>query len=178
MFKAILLVLLLSITIPVWARGTYQTPADFLAETFKQQVPKAAVIWLSGEIRKTATEILTHKPKGLRVRYWANTEKSAWVLEEIGKEQPITVGFVISQNKIKQVKVLVFRESRGSEVRHDFFTRQFTNARLIQNKNQHNKLDRYIDGITGATLSVRALTRLSRLALYLDQQRLKTNDSP
>ena len=169
MFKPLLILLLLSTALPSWSRGTYQKPADFLSETFQQNVPKAQVIWLSGEVRDTATEILTHKPRSLRVRYWANEDKSVWVLNEIGKTEPITVGFVIRDNKITLVKVLIFRESRGSEIRHDFFTRQFNNTKLTQN----NKLDRHIDGITGATLSVRALTRLSQLALYLNRQRLK-----
>lgn len=168
MFKPLLILLLFTIALPGWSRGTYQKPTDFLAETFQKNIPKPKFIWLSGDVRKTATKILTHKPRSLRVRYWASKDKSAWVLNEIGKTEPITVGFVISDNKVKRVKVLIFRESRGSEIRHDFFTRQFYNASL----NQNNKLDRHIDGITGATLSVRALTRLSRLALYLNQQRL------
>jgi len=169
MYKLLFILIMFTIALPGWSRGTYQEPADFLLETFQQNVPKAKVIWLSGEVRDKATEILTHKPRSLRVRYWANNEKSIWVLDEIGKTEPITVGFVISDNKIIRVKVLIFRESRGSEIRHNFFTRQFNNAKLTQ----QNKLDRHIDGITGATLSVRALTRLSRLALYLNQHRLK-----
>ncbi|MCP4949490.1 MAG: FMN-binding protein [Aestuariibacter sp.] len=36
--------------------------------------------------------------------------------------------------------------------------------------NSRFKLDRQIDGITGATLSVRAVTRLARMALYLHSQ--------
>jgi hypothetical protein len=50
-------------------------------------------------------------------------------------------------------------------VRHAFFTRQFDQAQL-----ENGKLDRSIDGITGATLSVEALQRAARLALWLDQQ--------
>lgn len=153
---------------PGWSRGIYQKPADFLSDTFQQNVPKPSVIWLRGEVRQAVSEILTHKPKALRVRYWLKDKTSAWILEEIGKTEPITVGIVIEENKIKQIRVLVFRESRGSEVRHTFFTRQFTNARL----GQANKLNKQIDGITGATLSVRALTRLSRVALYLNTQRV------
>jgi hypothetical protein len=59
--------------------------------------------------------------------------------------------------------VLIFRESRGWEVRHDFFTDQFKGVTL----NDDRELDLPIDNISGATLSVRALTRLARLALYL-----------
>jgi hypothetical protein len=87
-------------------------------------------------------------------------------MEEIGKESPITVGIHIKQQAIVKTKVLVYRESRGDEVRHDFFTDQFKMARLTSER----QLDRHIDGITGATLSVRALTKLSRIALYLDSK--------
>ncbi len=148
------------------ARGTYQEPTAFLNDTFKTNVPKAKVIWLTGAVRNTVTEILQHKPSRLRVRYWAEGKRSAWILNEIGKDKPITVGIVISNNKIERVKVLVFRESRGDEIRHDFFTRQFKQA-TIQTDNQ---LDRPIDGISGATMSVRALTKVSRIALFLSSQ--------
>ena len=89
-----------------------------------------------------------------------------WILEEIGKEKPITTGIVVRNSQIERVKVLIFREVRGWEVRHDFFTEQFVSAQL---DSSHN-LDRYIDNVTGATLSVRAVTKLARLALYLHEQ--------
>ncbi len=149
------------------AKGVYQTPADFLSEVFAGDVPKPALIWLTGDLRKAATEILQHKPSRLRVRYWARGARSAWVLEEIGKEQPITIGIVINEGQIERLRVLVFRESRGDEVRHDFFTRQFQQATLKSDLQLSNS----IDGISGATLSVRALRKLAQLSLYLDQQR-------
>ncbi|HEB85500.1 MAG TPA: FMN-binding protein [Gammaproteobacteria bacterium] len=149
------------------ARGVYQKQADFLSQTFTGNVPKPGLIWLTGKIRKAATQILQHKPSRLRVRYWARGMRSAWVLEEIGKEQPITLGIVINKGRIERLRVLAFRESRGDEVRHDFFTRQFSQAALKPDL----QLSTSIDGISGATLSVRALQKLARLALYLDQQR-------
>jgi uncharacterized protein with FMN-binding domain len=100
------------------------------------------------------------------MRYWTRDHRSAWILEEIGKEQPITTGIVVQGGRIERIKVLIFRESPGWEVRHDFFTEQFKAAGLTE---KHG-LDRHIDGISGATLSVRALTRLARLALFLDHQ--------
>ena len=158
-------ILLLSVS-SLQARGTYQEPASFLNETFKGELPQAKVIWLTGEIRKTVIKILQHEPSQLRVRYWQKKQRSAWILEEIGKDKLITAGFVINNNKIEKVKVLIFRESRGEEIRHNFFTRQFKQA-TIQTDTQ---LDRNIDGISGATMSVRALTKLSRLALFLSSQ--------
>lgn len=102
----------------------------------------------------------------LRIRYWNKNGKTVWVLNEIGKEHPITVGLVVKENKIQQLKVLIFRESRGGEVRHPFFTEQFKQIGITTK----NKLERSIDGISGATLSVTALKKLARLALYFHQK--------
>jgi len=156
------------------ASGVYQTPEAFLQEVFKGAPPAPQTVWLTGEIRKAAEKILQHKPSSLRVRYWLQGKRSGWVLEEIGKEKPITVGVAVNDNRLEHIRVLVFRESRGYEVRHAFFTEQFKQTRLKQDL----QLDRLIDGITGATLSVRALTKLSRLALYLHKQVVTQHDAP
>jgi len=161
--RNLLLVLLLIASTNTQARGVYQHPDAFLDEVFAGQTPKPKFIWFTGETRKTATTILQHKPVSLRSRYWKQDKRSVWILEEIGKEKPITVGFVINNNKIEKVKVLIFRESRGWEIKRSDFTRQFNNARLDKKQN----LTQTIDGISGATLSVKAVTRLSRLSLYL-----------
>jgi hypothetical protein len=166
-FTVILISSALIISTLANARGVYQTREAFLHEAFNGPPPKAKVIWLSGEIKKNASEILQHKPGFLRVRFWAVESKSAWVLNEVGKEQPITIGIVIENKKIKRLSVLEYRESRGNEVRHHFFTKQFVDLQL----NTENQLSKNIDGITGATLSVRALKRLAKLALYLDSKR-------
>jgi hypothetical protein len=155
------------------ARGVYQQPEDFLSDTFTGSVPDAAVIWLTGERKDVVTQLLGHSYPSLRVRYWRRDQRSAWVLEEIGKEQPITVGLVIRQGRLERIKVLEFRESRGWEVRHSFFTDQFRDARLDEQRN----LDRHIDGISGATLSVRAMKKLAALALYLDGE-VRAQDVP
>ena len=110
--------------------------------------------------------ILGHAPSGMRVRYWQDQERTTWILDEIGKELPITTGIVIDHNGIERVRVLIFRESRGWEVRHDFFTDQFRGARM----NNKGDLDRNIDGISGATLSVRAVEKLARVALLLNSK--------
>ena len=137
---------------------------------FDDAPPKPEVLWLNKELKAEIADILDHNYKGLRVRYWQQAvddkRRTAWILDEIGKEKPITVGLVVNDQKIELVKVLVFRESRGWEVRHDFFTKQFHKAALKDD----NQLDRHIDNISGATLSVRALTKLARIALLLDRQ--------
>lgn len=162
------LILLLSMFMmpAVYAGGVYQEPTDFINQVFDDNPPKAEVLWLNKDLKEQIVEILDHKYKGLRVRYWQQEKRSAWVLEEIGKEKLITAGIVINDSQIELVKVLVFRESRGWEVRHDFFTKQFKQASLKDD----NRLDKNIDNISGATLSVRAIKKLAAVALLLDQQ--------
>lgn len=155
------------------AGGTYQSPEKFLDEVFDGKPPSPAMLWLNEDIKNNAQEILGHRYPGLRLRYWLTDNRTAWILEEIGKDKPITVGLVINDNTLESIKVLVFRESRGWEVRYPFFTDQFNGTGLTDG----HKLDRHIDGISGATLSVRALKKLARLALYLHNTVTAPNDS-
>jgi len=147
-----------------YAKGTYQPPNEFVSEAFSQQ-PEAQAIWIKGELRDQIEKILQHRYKAKRIRYWQHDKRSVWVLDEIGKKKPITVGIIIDDSKISRLKVLVFRETRGWEVRYPFFTKQFNRLTL----NSDNSLSESVDGISGATLSVRALEKLARIALLLNK---------
>jgi hypothetical protein len=116
-------------------------------------------------IQHEVESVLGHPLSQKRVRYWRDASRSAWVLDEIGKEEPITTGVIVRDARVEQVAVLVYRESRGDEVRLPAFTRQFAGAGLTPDR----KLDRTIDGISGATLSVRALKGVAATALVLDR---------
>ena len=157
------LALLLGLAEPASAQGVYASPAQFLTQTFGSRKPQAQSLWLTDARQRQAEQILTHPLGMLRVRYWRLGSTTAWILDEIGKTEPITIGVVIRDSAIAQIQVLAFRESRGDEIRHGFFTRQFIGAGL---RADADELDRTIDGITGATLSVRAIRRVARLALY------------
>lgn len=148
------------------AKGVYQAPLNFIDQTFGGNTPTQSTIWITPDKKQVISDILQHTPTFIRVKYWQHEDKTVWVLNEIGKEKPITVGVVISRGKIQQLKVLAFRESRGWEVKHEFFTRQFNAASLSEDL----KLTQTVDGISGATLSVRALKKIARIALYLEQQ--------
>ena len=175
MTRAYLVILILLRTSIALADEAYQSPEEFLLEAFNGSTPEAGVIWLKGDIKNTASDILGHPYQGLRIRYWGEGDRSAWILEEIGKVKPITVGLVVNDDELEVIRVLAFRESRGWEVRYPFFTDQFTGIGLTKD----NDLNRSIDGISGATLSVRALKKLARLALYLHSQtRLSDDTSP
>lgn len=166
MIKALLLTLytLLSAS-NSWAAGKSLSSADYLNIAFEGTPPAARMIWLSGKTREAYTRIMGHAPSRLRQAYWRSNQRSVWILETLGKEQLITAAFTIDDGRIHEARVLAYRESRGWEIQQDFFTRQFSDAALTE----ETRLDKRIDGITGATLSVRAMKRLARLALYLHQ---------
>jgi hypothetical protein len=148
-----------------FARGEiYQQPEAFVAEVFGFR-PAPQVLWLTQEIQAEASAILGHPPAQLRQRYFSDAHRTVWILEEIGKEELITAGFVVADGRIDHVRVLVYRESRGQEVRLSSFLKQFKDAKLARG----NRLDRDIDSIAGATLSVGAMERMARLALYFDR---------
>lgn len=145
----------------------YLSPEDFLKAAFNGAPPKPSVLWITPPIAAELGRILGHRPALLRQRYWTDGRKTAWILEEIGKEEPITAGFVVGPDgRLQMSRVLVYRESRGMEVRYPAFLRQFTGAGLGPDK----FLDRHLDGISGATLSVWAMERMAREALYLTRQ--------
>ena len=74
-------------------------------------------MWIDDELRAKATEVLGHPPATLRMRYWHEDARTAWIIDEIGKEQNITFGVVIDGGQVQLFRVLQFRESRGWEIR-------------------------------------------------------------
>jgi len=88
----------------------------------------------------------------------------AVILDEIGKSEPITfmVG-VESDGSAGEVALMVFRESRGAEVRQGRFTRQFKSKKL----NDPIRVNQDIVCWTGATLSSEAMARAVKKALAL-----------
>ena len=156
---------LLALALPAWGADQEAEITRFLNETLSQP-PATEMLWIVGDLQPAVRAILDHDYPAARVRYWRGGTRTVWVLDEIGKDMPITVGIAIDNGAVERVKVLVYRESRGWEVKRPAFTAQFSGAKLAEGQ----KLDQQIDGISGATLSVRALSRLTRLALLFDRQ--------
>jgi uncharacterized protein with FMN-binding domain len=152
------------------AAEPYLTHEQFLKKGFGDKPAEAKTLWLNSTTKATAEHILQHPVHQLRMRYWQHNNTTAWVIDEIGKEKPITIGIVITDNSIQSVDILQFRESRGWEIRFPYFTEQFIDSRLSNTQS----LDKNIDGISGATLSVSAVKRAAALALYLNLQRAAT----
>ncbi len=147
------------------ADSIYEVPDAFVSRQFNGSPPNPSMLYPDAALKQKIKDILGHRYGKFRIRYWLKDARSVWILEEIGKERPITSGFVINSNSIEEVKVLIFRESRGWEVKYDSFSNQFTGVQLTRSFD----LDHNIDNVTGATLSVRAVTKLARLALLLHQ---------
>lgn len=129
-------------------------------------------LWLKKPMQEKIKRILNHKYPKLRLRYktLSPLENSApsqittiWFLEEIGKEKPISFGISVKNSNVQLIRVLEYRESRGYEVHIPAFTEQFDQIGVDNN----GLLDKDIDGITGATMSVNAMKKIARLSILL-----------
>ncbi len=150
-------------------KGEFLTLQQLHQLAFADQPMQWQTLWVNQQQREIIENILGHNAPALRIRYWGQGSKTAWIFEEIGKELPITVGVIVNDNAIEAIKVMNYRESRGGEVRHPFFTDQFRGAALT-GQPANPTLNAPIDGITGATLSVRALKKIATLALFCHTQ--------
>ncbi|MBN1378244.1 MAG: FMN-binding protein [Gammaproteobacteria bacterium] len=151
----------------------YQSPEDFIRSSFDQE-PETKTLWVADELAEQIKRVLGHDYHKLRLRYWTQQQRSAWILEEIGKELYITAGFVVENDSIQNTSILIFRESRGWEIQYEFFTEQFKGLLLTEKY----ELNKNIDNITGATLSVNAVKRLAKTALFLHRWVNKNNATP
>jgi len=78
----------------------------------------------------------------------------AIITHQIGLYKPITfMVHVKIDGRVGSVWIMVYRESRGGQVRRQRFLTQYKNKKT----DSHIRLNRDIVGISGATLSVRAL---------------------
>ncbi len=138
----------------------YMTPAEARSATFPgasferdiRAIPAAAKVKLAagigGPIVEDSLEVW--------LAYGGDGSFSGYGIigEEVGKFRPITFMVGISPAfRVSGAAVLVYRESRGGEVRRSRFLRQY------QGKSTGDpiRINRDIINITGATLSVRAL---------------------
>jgi thiamine biosynthesis lipoprotein len=90
--------------------------------------------------------------------------RRAVIMNVMGQYQPITfiVG-VLPGGTVGRVEIMVYRESRGSEVRRRAFLKQYEKKSINDPLQLHND----VTNITGATISSRGVTNGVRLALLL-----------
>ncbi len=91
----------------------------------------------------------------------------AVIQETIGKHRPITylVG-VTPEGSVSDVEVLVYRESKGSEVRMKRFNSQYEGKTMLD----PIRINKDIINITGATMSVRSVSAGVKRALVLIEE--------
>ena len=137
------------------------------SQSLENPVWKTKTLWLDKSIQAELKNILSHPYPKLRLRYKISTnqpiESTIWFLDEIGKERPISFAISIKENQIQLIRVLEFRESRGYEIHMHAFTEQFNQVSV----SGAGRLNQSIDGITGATMSVNAMKKIARVALFL-----------
>lgn len=136
---------------------------DYVGSRFAAP-PPAATLAMTGTVAANAREILGHAPLVAEVRYWTAEGQTVWILDGRHKTGLYLAGFAVQDGRLIDSQVLEYRARHGQGVRDRSFTRQFAGAAL----NEGRQLDRRIDGITGATISVNSMKNLARLALYLD----------
>lgn len=144
---------------------TYETPEAFLAEAFGAAVPAPLMLELDDSKQAQISAALGRRYPQSRLRYWRANGRTAWIFDDKGKEgyQLTTAGFVVKDRAIDFARVLIYRESRGEQVAEPSFLRQLAGVRAAG-----AELDRKVDNISGATLSVKMMQRMARAALVFD----------
>jgi len=119
--------------------------------------------------KKKAQELLGYPLPKERYTFFVGKTKGevdgyALIDEQVGKVLPITFITRLSpEGKVQTTEVMVYRESRGGEVKSKRFLRQFKEKGL----NEELRLRGNIVNISGATLSSRALVIGVRRAIVL-----------
>ena len=91
----------------------------------------------------------------------------AIVMNDVGKTLPITFLVVIAPDaRVDQVLLMAFREPRGYEIEREIFRRQYRGRRAADPVRR----GRDIRNISGATMSVDAMSRGVKRALVLYQR--------
>ncbi|MGA6828204.1 FMN-binding protein [Nitrospira sp. NS4] len=101
----------------------------------------------------------------------AQVDGYALVQNTIGKHKPMTymVG-VDSKGRVSDVELLVFRESRGSEIRQKRFNTQYEGKTVLDPV----RINKDIINISGATMSVRSMSAgIKRVLVLVDEFYLK-----
>ena len=135
----------------------------FIAAQF--QAPLApSRLPVTGEVSRLCADVLGRSYARESILHAGDAEKTVWILSAQGKHGLIDAGFVVKDGRLRETRVLDDREQRGRPIRGQRFLRQFEDVGLRDGI----RLDRRIDGITGATVSSDAMEKMARLALRLD----------
>ena len=79
----------------------YMDRDRFLALAFASTEPEMKTLWLNAAARSAAEDAVGWAPQALRLRYWHADGRTAWILEDVGKEQPITDVRVLAHTPVE-----------------------------------------------------------------------------
>lgn len=167
LFASLVFVFVSSVSAPNYA-GELLPYKRFLEKAFSSDFDlKPKSFWVDKELKVALSDYFDYQFNTIRVRYWHHKNTTAWVLDEVAKETPITIGLVVKNSRLELVEVLEHREKKGASVKSSKFVQQFKSAQLLLNADNF-ELDKPIDGISGATLSVNAVKKAAKVALFLN----------
>tara|TARA_Y200000002_G_scaffold368831_1_gene362324 strand:+ start:135 stop:641 length:507 start_codon:yes stop_codon:yes gene_type:complete len=127
------------------------------------ELPMHKYLIIKDDIENGIYEIMNDTYHTPVIKYWKVGNKVAFILEAIGKHEYITTGYLVENNQITDAKVITYRENYGYEVKYDFFINQIKGNSLKSS----NKLSKKLANISGATMSVNSMRKLSKLSLFL-----------
>ena len=116
---------------------------------------------LNKKIKKKVENIVKQRFYKDKLYYWTITQEDstkayAFLDNVIGKSMPITFMVILNiDGEIENVNVIKYREAYGSEVGSKSWLQQFINF----NNNSDYNIGKDIDGISGATISVKSMSK-------------------
>lgn len=154
---------------------TYLTEKQALDLIFKDLSVEKNQITISPEQKKVIQKKLKRKIKESSVSYYVGKKNGAdtmyaWILDEQGKDFPIT--FIVGINKnisVEEVAIMVYREKRGSTVKGKRFLNQFKNKTTADPV----EIDNDIIHVTGATISSWSVSAGVKKALIFTEELIK-----
>ena len=69
------------------AAEEYLARDDFLRLAFGDSEPEMQTLWLTEDTKAAARDTVGWIPRALRLRYWQAEGRTAWILEDIGKDR-------------------------------------------------------------------------------------------
>ena len=189
-------ILLATLATPAWSERVwdaelkrYLTEQEMMmAEVFMSEEEGVKIMLPKSErVRKDVIKLSPEKKAQIEERIgWKFPEESfevyigetgsqidgyALVQNTIGKHKPMTymVG-VDNKGRVSDIELLVFRESRGSEIRQKRFNSQYEGKTVLDPV----RINKDIINISGATMSVRSMSAgIKRVLVLVDEFYLK-----
>ncbi|MDC0480594.1 FMN-binding protein [Candidatus Marinimicrobia bacterium] len=149
---------------------------------YKEYGDSVSILFQKNEIPKSLKSIAEKSSKlrfmNNQIYLWKimNNDliKGIVILDNVkGKSQPITFAvFYDAEGQIRSSEIIKYREPIGGEVSNRYWLKQF----LGKSWKSNYKVGKKIDGISGATISVNAVTRGIHRSAFLAKYFLELND--